>query len=259
MRSACAAISLLLLTAAGMTQAGEWATLKGRIVYDGEPPVPKRVTVDKDVEVCGKYDLFDESLIVNPKNHGIKDVVIRLSLGRGKTTEVHPSYAESMRAEVLLDNKCCRLEPHVTVMRTTQTLVVHNSDPKGDSIKIDPRKNTAINITMPPGTRHVQQFPRAESMPVRVSCSIHPWELGWLVIEDHPYVAVTDADGRFEIKNVPAGDRSFMFWQEKSGYLAEVVFQDRQETWRRGTRQFSLKPGVNDLGEMIVKPSLFEH
>ena len=161
--------------------------------------------------------------------------------------------------EVLLDNKCCRFEPHVTVMRTTQKLVIHNSDPKGDTVKIDPRRNNPINITLTYGDRHVQAFPNVERLPVRVSCAIHPWELGWLVVADHPYVAVTDKDGKFELKNVPTGKMSFMFWQEKAGYLAEVVLHGERESWRRGTKEFDLQPGVNDLGEIVVNSSLFEH
>ena len=216
MRASLVAGCLLCLVATHVATAGEWATLHGRIVYDGTPPVPKRVKVDKDIEVCGKYDLVDESLIVDPKTHGVMDVVVRLTPGRSEQTDIHESYEKDEHGEALLNNKCCRFEPHVTVMRTTQKLVIHNLDPKGDSIKIDVLKNNAINITLPTGSTHVQEFPNVERMPARVSCSIHPWELGWLVVTDHPYVAVTDKDGRFEIKNVPAGKRSFMFWQEKA-------------------------------------------
>ena len=97
-----------------------------------KPPVPKRVKVDKDVEVCGKYDLVDESLMVNKENGGVRDVIVRLAWGRQEKPIIHPDYAKDASAEVLLENKCCRFEPHVTVMRTTQKLVIHNTDPKGE-------------------------------------------------------------------------------------------------------------------------------
>jgi len=259
MRISFAAASILLMfLCASSTSAQEWATLRGRIVYDGTPPIPERIKVDKDVEVCGKFDLFDESLVVHQDNHGVKDVVIQLSLGRRDTIDVHESYKADEAGQVLLENECCRFDPHVTVMRTTQKLVIHNADPKGDSVKIDPINNNAINVTLPTGSTHVQEFPLAERIPARVSCSIHPWELGWLIIADHPYVAVTDKDGRFEIKDLPVGERSFMFWQEKAGYLAEVTYQGTKETWRRGIRELDLKPGVNDLGEIVVEPELFK-
>ena len=259
MRASLGAVPLLLMAASSLATAADWATLRGRIVYEGTPPVPKRVKVTKDIEVCGKYDLVDESLIVNTQKRGVKDVIIRLSLGRNESIDVHDSYKKDEEGDVLLDNKCCRFDPHVAVMRTTQKLVLHNSDPKGDTIKIDPRRNTPINITLIYNDRYVQAFPNVERMPVKVSCAIHPWELGWLVVSDHPYVAVTDKDGKFEIKNVPAGTRSFMFWQERAGYLSEVYRKGKPESWRRGTKEFQLKPGDNDLGEIVVKPGLFEH
>ena len=73
------------------------------------------------------------------------------------------------------------------------------------------------------------------------------------MISDHPYVAVTDKDGKFELKNVPVGPHNFMFWQEKSGYLATVTIRGQEESWRRGTTEIDIKPGVNDMGTIIVK------
>ena len=34
---------------------------------------------------------------------------------------------------------------------------------------------------------------------------------------EHPYFAVTGADGSFEIKNLPPGDYTVAAWQEKLG------------------------------------------
>ena len=40
----------------------------------------------------------------------------------------------------------------------------------------------------------------------------------WLVL-DHPYFAVTDENGNFEIKNAPAGTQKVVVWQEAAGYV----------------------------------------
>ena len=63
-------------------------------------------------------------------------------------------------------------------------------------------------------------------MPVKVACNIHPWMNAWLVVKDHPYMAVSDDNGKLEIKNLPAGEWSFQIWQEKAGYLREVAFRE---------------------------------
>lgn len=242
-----------------LVSAAEWATLRGRLVYDGTPPVPKKIVVDKDIEVCGQQDLIDETLLVNPQNKGIRNIVVQLDVGRGEKLEIHESYAADAEGEVLLDNKYCRWKPHVLAMRTTQTLLVRNEDPIGDNVKIDPLKNTAINVNLSPnGGLHRQRFPAVERVPARITCAIHPWELGWLVITDHPYVAISDEEGNFEVLNVPVGARSFRFWHEKAGYVAQVTRDGKTEEWRRGVQQFDLQSGVNDLGEILISPALFK-
>jgi hypothetical protein len=37
---------------------------------------------------------------------------------------------------------------------------------------------------------------------------------GWIYVFDHPYFAVTDADGSFTIKDVPPGDHVLELWHE---------------------------------------------
>ena len=55
---------------------------------------------------------------------GIKDVVIYC---RSKNVKVNPSLA-SPPAQVEMDNKNCRFEPHILPILVTQTLLVKNSD-----------------------------------------------------------------------------------------------------------------------------------
>ena len=43
--------------------------------------------------------------------------------------------------------------------------------------------------------------------------------VAYWVILDHPYAAVTDEKGNFEIPNLPAGTHEFNVWQESAGYL----------------------------------------
>jgi hypothetical protein len=69
--------------------------------------------------------------------------------------------------------------------------------------------------------------------------------VGWLRIFDHPYFAVTDEDGKFEIKLAPAGNYSLMSWHEAVGYGP-------------GGRQgvpVTIKGGADtDVGKLELKP-----
>ncbi len=65
------------------------------------------------------------------------------------------------------------------------------------------------------GFRHCVRFtPRVTRWPSRVSDNLHPWMSAWWLIVDHPYSAVTDAQGRFTIRDVPVGPQRVVVWHE---------------------------------------------
>jgi len=39
----------------------------------------------------------------------------------------------------------------------------------------------------------------------------------WVVVLDHPFFAVTGADGQFEIPGLPPGKHTLVAWQERLG------------------------------------------
>lgn len=244
------------------TTAGDvWGHLTGRIVYDGEAPVPEKVKVDKDEEVCGKCGLIYEKMLVDAESGGLRNAVVYVYLKRGETIPVHPSFAETAGDEIVLNNQCCRFEPHVVLLRTSQQLVAKASDPIASNVKIDGISNPPVNQTIPSGStlKFEDGFRKEERLPIPVSCPVHFWEKAWLVIRDNPYMAVTDFNGYFEIRNLPVGEWSFQFWHEEAGYLAKVVKDGKATSWKRGRVQIAIKPGDNDLGEIKISPEAFKH
>ena len=164
----------------------EWGQLSVRLLYDGVPPVREPLKITSDIDFCGKQEVLEEDLIVDRQSHGLANVVVWLHLGRDDPLpEIHSSYMATAGAEVNVDAKGCRFEPHISLLRTTQTLVLRNRNPIGDSAKIDLFANPGINITIPVGGEMRYQIQRAERLPVRVSCSIHSWESAWLLVKEH--------------------------------------------------------------------------
>ena len=240
------------------TSRAEWGTLTGQFILDGEVAAPAKVQVTKDQQVCGKFDLVDEKIKVNPENNGVEGVVIYLYLKRGsKAPTPHPDYANEANAAITLDNLNCRFEPHIVLLRTSQTLVVGNKDPVGHNTKIDAIKNVPVNPIIPAGAAQNFSFPKEERLPTKVSCSIHPWMFAYVVIKDSPYMAVSDKDGNFTIKNLPTGKWTFQAWQEAGGYVDSVNLGGKKTKWARGRFQQTIKAGDNDLGEIKVTPAVF--
>ena len=231
-----------------------WGTLSGTIVFDGDPPKPTEVIATKDVAFCGKHKLIDESLEVNPRNGGIRNVVIYLYLRKSDARPmVHPCYADAEKAEVTIDNRGCRFTPHVALLRTTQKLVVLNSDLVGHNAKIDTFVNPPIGPLIPIGKRFERQFGLPERLPSPVSCNIHPWMRCWVLIKDHPYMAVTDENGHFQITNLPPGEWTFQFWHESQGYIQSVTVERESRDWPLGRLKKTITAGMNDLGKIATK------
>ncbi len=75
--------------------------------------------------------------------------------------------------------------------------------------------NPEFNASMPDFRKEMEvSFDKPEFMfPVR--CDVHPWMQAWMAVMAHPFFAVTGADGKFEIKDIPAGTYEIEAWHEK--------------------------------------------
>jgi plastocyanin len=233
----------MLLCCAGAAHA-QWGNLKGQFIYNGTAPAPKKLDTSKEA-MCVPHNLVDESLIVGPDG-GIKDVVIYV---RTKGVKVNPALANPP-AQVELDNKNCRFEPHVLPIQLTQTLVVKNSDQFSHNSNVTEVGGAGTNPLIAAGKEATYKYARAQVTPQPVACNIHPWMKGFVVPRDNPYVAVSSADGKFEIKDLPVGKLEFQVWQEKSGFV------DTKD-WPKGRFTMDIKAGDNDLGVIKLEPKLF--
>jgi len=128
--------------------AADWGTLKGRFVLDGDVGPAAKIKANKDPEYCGKQNLVDQSIVVGDGGE-LANVFVYLYLKRGKSVEIHPDLKAVGSEPVVFDNKGCRFEPHATVLRTGQTLQVHNSDPVAHNTNFTPTKNPGFNQIVP--------------------------------------------------------------------------------------------------------------
>lgn len=234
--------------AAETETASTWGDLTGKFVYDGPEPMPARLAITKDEQVCGKHNLIDESLIVDPSSKGLKNVVIFLA---DKKAAVHPDFEATAEDKVKFDNDHCRFEPHILPLRTSQTLEIHNSDPLAHNSNLTPLGDRPFNNLISENNAANYNFSKQQNAPVMVTCSIHPWMKGYVFPRDNPYVAVTGEDGSFELKNLPAGKHDFQVWQEAVGGLAA------KPEWKKGKFKLEINEGENDLGTIQVSSALF--
>lgn len=250
-----AAFAACLLACAGVVRADEWASIKGKFVFGGSAPAAADLKADKDVEVCGKHKLVSEELVVGA-DKGIANVVVFV---RDKGVKVNPDAAKAAAAEkVVLDNLSCRFEPHVAFVQVGQELVIKNSDTVGHNSNIATVKNAPSNNLIPASGEVTTKFTSDEAIPAQVTCNIHPWMKGWLLVRPNPYAAVSKADGTFEIKDVPLGEVELQFWHEKAGYLGEMTIGGKAEKAAKGRKKVAVAAGGTDLGEIVLDAAVFQ-
>lgn len=199
-----------------------FGTLSGTIALDGQAPdavqvlIAKGDTGAKDSEVCAANDILDESLELGD-GQGIANVFVFLA---DAPKGIDLPDAQSLEP-VVMDQKGCVFEPHASILQAQQTLLVKSSDPVQHNVHTFPKRNSQTNLLCPPNEQDGLKvvYNKAEREPVRVQCDIHPWMKAWHLPLDHPYAAVTDANGKFEIPNVPAGKHELQIWHERGGFL----------------------------------------
>lgn len=249
----------LVLLLSPILRAEEWGTLKVKFTFGGPPPKPEAVKITQNPEFCGKQNVVDEMVVVDPDTKGVANVIGFMYFARGVKTKppVHPDFESSAKSEIAIENKACRYEPHVVLLRTTQTLLIKNPDPIGHNTKVDSR-NKPSNNNLPAGGEIKENYPQAEDLPIPVGCNVHPWMKGWLVLKDHPYMAASGKDGTWELKNVPAGKWTFRFWQEGAGFVRDVKVKGKMTKWDKGLVEITMTKDGVDLGEVEMSAKMFE-
>lgn len=206
--------------------AASWGNLAGTVTLDGTAPslpllVSKGDSGVKDSAVCSVASIPDESLVVNPQNNGIANVVIFLA----KPKTVKPDLAAVPTSPVIFDQQGCRFMPHLLLCRVNQPILIKSDDAVAHNTHTFPTRNTGFNSAIGVKDRAgvPLKYSKGEANPVEVKCDLHPWMRAYHFPVEHPYAALTDGDGKFRIAGLPAGKHQFKVWQEKAGFLEQKL------------------------------------
>lgn len=233
----------------------QFADVKATFVYKGKAPDP--APVQPNDPFCGTFKLFSESLVVNKANGGIRYLAIFPDPKTFDPKKADPAVKEPLVAKPSLDNIQCRFEPHVVVIKTGQELEVKNSDKTGHNANFNFIANNADNKQIPAGGKITLNVPKAEPAPIPVNCGSHSWMKAHVIVQDHPFIGLSNENGELQIKGLPTGKINMKIWHE-SGKFKEVKIGGKAYPVKRGAFEIELKAGMNDLGKIEFEPSSFQ-
>lgn len=209
------AFCLVLLTMAAAGQSGyqvitvnDGGTITGTVKWSGPMPKIVAIPINKDPEVCDpqsqkKRDL--ERLVVG-SNGGVANTVVFLKdISKGKAMDLPEEHQ-------FLNQKTCRYEPHVLLVPADGTLQIKSSDPVLHTVHMSGASD--YNLPFPFANQTVSRTMNRSGV-VDMRCNAgHVWMNAEMLVVNHPYYAVTDADGNFKLTNVPAGEYEIEAWHE---------------------------------------------
>jgi len=189
-------------------------TIRGVAKWKGAIPTIPPLKVFADSKICGKT-VPSPVLQIN-KHKRVRFVLVYLEkIDHGKPPE-DLEVLHMGKTPKRPDSPLCNFEEHVfpyerkTVMGfinyETIMHVPHAFAEKG---------GTLFDIALPTPNQLVKHHePRVKGVGLVFQCEVHVHMNGWLAGFDHPYFAITDREGKFEIDDVPAGEYTIVAWHE---------------------------------------------
>ena len=198
-------------------QAVRGSALRGRVTFNGPMPRPEWLRVPRDSAFCGS-SIPKETLHVDPHSHGVADAIVSIEgVEKGKPFP--------MEQGVKIENRRCRFVPRVQATTVGAAMVITNEDPILHNTRL--RKETAqgatlLNVAMPKGVPPIQRTLNEPGL-LLVLCAAHPFMRATIQVFEHPYFAVTDATGNFEITAIPPGTYVVRVWHETLGFSEQTL------------------------------------
>jgi len=207
-----------------------WASVSGRIVFPKDRAVPELKPVlaqnIKDAEEWRPFlPLYHEETLVHTDNRGIANVVVFLRpdsddrKAEFPAGKIHPDLAKAKPTDHTVAAAGGQFVPRMLAVRAGDRVTFENRLTVPTNVLYESFESDKFNILLAREMTHTTKPLAASRVPDLYRSNIYPWMQGYVWAFDHPYFAVTDANGRFEIKNAPAGKWRLAVWQETVGYL----------------------------------------
>lgn len=233
--------------------------IAGRVVWEGE--VPKEAATEVPVGIayqapcrCRKVSL--DRLIIDEKTRGVADCVVYLEKIEADKPMPPAGIDLATGKDAVLDQVGCRYVPSVMIVPPGTQLIITSSDNTSHNVnaRMGPEQRFNLLITRKGAKEHGPRTSVGNKPGViSLSCNAgHPWMSGYIHVAAHPYYAITDGEGRYEIRDVPPGGYKLICWhanwtprllRDPAGTVTEVQYARAVELSQRVTVSPGAKAG----------------
>jgi plastocyanin len=198
--------------------------ITGTVTYEGAPPPMKTITLAGEPQCAAGHPgpvPAGDALVHDGR---VENAVVYVKDGLGERTFAVPD------TPVVIDQAGCLYAPRVAGARACQPVQFVNSDGVLHNVHGTPKNSPPWNFGMAVrGSQRAIRVPNPE-VAIEIRCDVHPWMRAYLGVLDHPYFAVTGADGRFMLADLPPGDYAVESWHERFGTREARVTVGPRET-----------------------------
>lgn len=188
--------------------------IQGRVVLQGEVPASRVITAPPPLTT-----VFPDGIVVTPyrvgPDHGLAEVVV--SIVNPPSVRPAPSAATS---SLLVSNTVC--EPRVLAVQTNQPVRFTVRGGQMLNLMASAPQRDGWNQAVPADAEFEKRFPSAGAR-YRITDNVHPWLSASVWTFDHPWFAVTDATGAFELPPLAPGRYTLQFEHRAGGRSTQEI------------------------------------
>ena len=198
-------------------EAGPHGTIRGHVRLTGTPPKNPEIRMVADpmcAKAYGGPTAVMEAVLADASG-GLANAFVQV---QGS----FPGAPPAPTTPVLVDQVGCLYTPRVVGVRLGQPFKVRNSDPGLHNVHGTAKGRDSFNIGQPMAGI-VNDLPLKDEGMLRLQCDVHAWMLAFIGVVSHPYFAVSEKAGTFEIRDVPAGMQTVQAWHERFGAMTATA------------------------------------